>query len=768
MASRRAHDLAAVALATLSAAAALSLGRVFASASYVLPVVGAAVLPHALGLVARRRDWRTVLTLAVSVAGAILYTVWVVEPSTTRFGLPTLDSLDAFGRDLEAGYDELRTAVVPAPVTDGALLLAVLTTWLVAQTADLLAFHRDATVAAVAPPLALFLWAATLGADELQLRTTIGFMAAAAIFLLLQHQALLEHRRARFAGRSLGTGTGLVATGMVAGVAAVVGGVVIGPALPGAGSTALIDVKAIGNDGGGLGGSYRTEPPLARIGENFIEPQELALFSVRAPAPEYWRIVALDRYRSEGGGQWTLTAAGSDEVADGLQADDDDAADALHQEFRIAALESRWMPAAYEPIDVDGGDPLVVKASTTLVTGRDTVRGLRYTVRSRVPPAPDTLTDAARESSRGVPAQFAAYTELPADFPEEVRRLATEVTAGATTPYDRARALEQFFLDPASGFTYSLAADVELGPGAQTESAIREFLIESRRGFCVQFAGSYAAMARAAGLPTRVAVGYTPGDYDAQDGVYRVTSFDAHAWPEVWLEGTGWTRFEPTPPSALPGGSELPGRAAIPDAATGTTPGAPPATAESLPPSSAAPATPAPADARPTTDVSIDAPGDDGDDGSGLVSFSWRLVIVVSAALVAATLATVVTILVAKRRRRAERRGRRGPGDAVRGAWEEALDRLDEAGVRARPELTPFELTRVALADRVPARAEAPLQGLATTYSEFRYGPAPVVEADALEAWEHVDELARALRDDAPLPERWRRRLDPASLRPRR
>ncbi|TMQ13596.1 MAG: transglutaminase domain-containing protein, partial [Candidatus Rokuibacteriota bacterium] len=75
------------------------------------------------------------------------------------------------------------------------------------------------------------------------------------------------------------------------------------------------------------------------------------------------------------------------------------------------------------------------------------------------------------------------------------------------------------------------------------------------RSVCVQFASSFTAMARAVGLPARVAVGYTPGRYDSISGVYRVTSEDAHAWGEVWLAGVGWTRFEPTPNSDLPGGT---------------------------------------------------------------------------------------------------------------------------------------------------------------------------------------------------------------------
>src|SRR5262249_38362786 len=81
-------------------------------------------------------------------------------------------------------------------------------------------------------------------------------------------------------------------------------------------------------------------------------------------------------------------------------------------------------------------------------------------------------------------------------------------------------------------------------------SAIEDFL-DSRQGFCEQFAGAFAAMARAVGLPARVAVGFAPGRYDGRE--FTVLSRDAHAWPEVYLAGLGWTQFEPTPAGAQAG-----------------------------------------------------------------------------------------------------------------------------------------------------------------------------------------------------------------------
>ncbi len=536
--------------------------------------------------------------------------------------------------------------------------------------------------------------------------------------------------------------------GALVGAIAVVGALVVGPALPGADADPLIDVRGLGPHDR----SYRVEPPLARIGEDFVGRGRVEVFTVRSPRQDYWRVAALDRYESTNGGEWTLAAQGNDEVQDGLHAPVDSTV--LRQEFHITGLADRWLPAAYEPVQLEGGDdPLVVKASSTLVSNRSDVTDLTYTVGSRQPP--ETLTAAQVDGTDApLPAEMRGYTRLPADFPADVRATARAITAGATTPYDRARALEQFFLDPSQGFHYSL--DVDLGPDAQSQNAISQFL-QSRTGFCVQFASSFTAMARAAGLPARVAVGYTPGRYDSISGLYRVTSEDAHAWGEVWLAGVGWTRFEPTPDSDLPGGSRLPGGARV------TTPAAPttPTPATSTPVGSAPPtsATPAP---RGTAQVDIDAPA--AGRGRGGFTFDWRIAMALLAGAIAGAAGVAVAIILAKRRRRGRRRDDPDPATAITGAWEEVLDRLGEAGVERQPARTPLELAEQA-PSRVPDAAGAPLRHLAESYTAARYGSVTPDAEVAKQAWRDASSVSAALRAGASVRERWRRRLDPTPLR---
>lgn len=89
-------------------------------------------------------------------------------------------------------------------------------------------------------------------------------------------------------------------------------------------------------------------------------------------------------------------------------------------------------------------------------------------------------------------------------------------------------------------FTYTLQ------PSLLGEHSVDEFLWQTRAGFCEHFASSFVFFMRAAGIPARVVVGYQGGSYNKQENYWVVRQRDAHAWAEVWLEGKGWIRVDPT------------------------------------------------------------------------------------------------------------------------------------------------------------------------------------------------------------------------------
>jgi transglutaminase-like putative cysteine protease len=85
-----------------------------------------------------------------------------------------------------------------------------------------------------------------------------------------------------------------------------------------------------------------------------------------------------------------------------------------------------------------------------------------------------------------------------------------------------------------------------LEPPRLERDSVDDFLFNTRRGFCEHFASAFTFMVRAAGIPARVVTGYQGGEFNPMSGWFIVRQADAHAWSEVWLEGRGWVRFDPT------------------------------------------------------------------------------------------------------------------------------------------------------------------------------------------------------------------------------
>lgn len=129
-------------------------------------------------------------------------------------------------------------------------------------------------------------------------------------------------------------------------------------------------------------------------------------------------------------------------------------------------------------------------------------------------------------------------TRLPETGNDNSRKLAAAMYEESSSPRDYIGKVLEMFREQA--FVYTLRPPV-LG-----EDPIDAFLLETRRGFCEHYASALAFMMRAAGVPARVVVGYLGGEYNPLGDYIAVHEFDAHAWVEVWLEGEGWIRVDPT------------------------------------------------------------------------------------------------------------------------------------------------------------------------------------------------------------------------------
>ena len=138
--------------------------------------------------------------------------------------------------------------------------------------------------------------------------------------------------------------------------------------------------------------------------------------------------------------------------------------------------------------------------------------------------------------------------QYPTEVSAKIQALADDLTEGLEYDYQKAQAIENYFLD--GKFLYDLSFEPPEGMNTP-----EYFLFESRTGICSDFARAYVLLARAAGLTVRYAEGFVPQPSRETQGTYFIYTDNAHAYPEVYIPVAGWTRFEPTPPNYLGSGA---------------------------------------------------------------------------------------------------------------------------------------------------------------------------------------------------------------------
>ncbi len=308
--------------------------------------------------------------------------------------------------------------------------------------------------------------------------------------------------------------------------------------LPGFRSQALVDLS-------GSGEAVRLDP-FVSIHASLNRDQPVDLFRVTTNgAGAYWRVVGLDHFD---GSTWSMTDPSLGDARlyptpAHLPTSFPAGADVLEQHVEVLNdLGDPWVPMAYpaELLDLQAAGVRYDDHLGVAEAPAPLERGATYRVDSRrVLPTPEQLDTV----SFGSPAEYGQFTFLPGDVPPAITDLAREWSRGEPTPYRQVLAIQEHLLDPS--FTYSQ----DVRPEADA-NALVEFLTVTKTGFCQQFSTAMAVLVRELGYPSRVAIGYKPGDLE--DGTYLVRTDDAHSWVEVLFPGYGWLAFEPTPGTGSP------------------------------------------------------------------------------------------------------------------------------------------------------------------------------------------------------------------------
>jgi transglutaminase-like putative cysteine protease len=609
-------------------------------------LVAAAIVLGAAALMRRLSPWR-LLPSVVALLALVAYVVARFAADTAVFGvLPGGDTVARMEQLVGAASESILSQSIPATVDAGILLLLVAGVGVVALFADLLAIGLRAPALAGLPLLVLLVVPA---ATDLDLNDGFAFALAAAGYLWL----LFVARRQRGIRLSI-----------VTGALAIVGALVVPIALP--------PVVAAGSGDGVFTTGVN---PTIDLGKdlNSNSTTTALTYTTRSGSSHYLRLVTLENFT---GAAWVPDEPKQRRTNDvqafsapvGLSPDIRTSTEVTR--IAMGNLRSPWLPLPYPTSSVTGlwGDWYWESGSLAVSSPDAVLTNQRYEAHSLVlRPTPQQLSAAGRT----VPASMHTYLSLPADLPAIISDTARNVTAGESSSYAEAIALQEYFRSDV--FQYSVEAPIDDGYDGTGMDVIARFL-EAKSGYCVHFASAMAVMARSLGIPARIAVGFQGGtvmDTDSSGQItYRVTTQDLHAWPELYFDRIGWVPFEPTP-----------GRGTVPSYADLTVAGVPTpiSPAQLVAESTATPAPSTDRNQRP------DQPGDQASSGAGaaqaLSAWIWGGVVIIA----------LFVLLLAPAAARALGRSRRVRGGSAGEAWREVILTAQDVGLTLPATVTPRE-----------------------------------------------------------------------------
>ena len=755
---------------TIAAAAAtiltsISLYPVFIGTAWFWAGVGAVLAVAGAATLTRLRRLPVPVCVIGAIAGLLLY-LNLVFSNGRSWGhlLPTATSLRLLWDLAGQGFRESAKYAPPVPALSGMVLLAAAGIGITAVLTDLIAVRLGSAALAGLPLLLLFTEPFTLSISRDALGTTIAFCAATAGYLWMLssegRDRIREWEHKNPDPRLMPDTTAVAAAGRRVGAASMVVALCVPLIIPGLHMTRLFGggQPGIGGHGSGAGSGAGFPDPNTQMSNELHTTQPQVEFSYTSTAlnPQYFQVYVLDNLTATQG--WKIFGQPSSlvTVSPQLPAEPGLAAAAsgsfakvtTHVTLSGSVPQDQYnaLPVPYPATAVTAPGSLQADRSSLMVFDNgQRLAGLSYSVKS-LDAAP-----AAKDLDNTPPPSVTTsyYTQVPGPY-VALHGLAQSVVkaAGAKTAFQDAVALQGWL--SAGGFRYTLNA-----PTVISESGLANFLEHTKRGYCQQFSFAMATLARLLGIPARVAIGFTSGTPVAGNQ-WIVTSHDAHAWPELYFQGFGWLRFEPTPPGGAPGQ----GTATTPvyTLRTSGAPGSSPGSQQG----GASAASGAAANLNQGLENRLGLLGGAGGGAAGSRAGGvnpWEVLgfCVLGLAVIAAAAPGGVRLLVRQRRWRA-----RADDARAHAAWRELRDDLVDYRVGYLPSQSPRTVAaRTARALELAPPAAAALGRIAMAEERARYA----ARADS-GAGLRADSAAvrKAVAAAVPRWTRWRARLLPASV----
>ena len=527
-------------------ASAVGLTRLIHSGAWFFALLLISLVLGAVGIGLRLLSVpRPLVVLGQAVVVVVLLTLLFAHDTAIGGLIPGPAALRELADRISAGANELQQYSVPAPDTPNITVLIAACGAGFAFAIDVIAVTCRRSVIAGAPILAVYLIPATRQPGGY---SWLAFACAAAGYLALVgtegHERLGQWGRAvnqRNARPSLAGATNSGLTRQIAtwSILAALFLPLLVPATP-----QLFHFNGTGGGGSGGNGTIYLNQTVD-IARDLQDPKATDLFQYHtdsaSPQREYFQQEVLTQFN---GTEWdpASSAVPGAPGSVGVPGLTNPAVprSTVHVSVNVNGnFGFSSAPSPYATTDVVNLPDVQIDQNTLTVYvndgGNHSRQGTRYaTTSTQLNPSPTEL----QEATVGQDAAAKNYLTLPASVKQLLKSKADQITLGDVTPYQQAMALQAFFL---LNFKYTLTPKIS-GTGV---SAIESFL-QTKQGFCQQFAATMAAMARALGIPAVVAVGYTPGE-QLSNGDYQVTTHDAHAWPLLYFDGIGWVQFEPTP-----------------------------------------------------------------------------------------------------------------------------------------------------------------------------------------------------------------------------